>query len=202
MKLALMGPPHTGKSCFKAALKTAFGRLPARPYLYVIDATADGEGAWYHETAARHPDLARSLKERKRKPYTWKFADWAAGSVRDCGERYVLIDTGGMITLMNCLVWAFASHALLLHKDPASLEDWRAVCRHLRLPIFAEIESDLHATADRIDGVGPDGVFRGLVRNLDRRSLDLDRPLVSKFANYFKNAADRVEPRYSRGAGA
>ncbi len=95
MKLVLMGPPRSGKSCLREGLKQAIKKCKGAPYPYVITACPDGEGAWFQETANRNPEEARELKTEYKNSvggFSTEFVDRIAKSVSKCPLPLVLVD--------------------------------------------------------------------------------------------------------------
>ena len=103
--IVLEGPPRSGKSCLRQALKEAISQMPeARDlciYPYVITACPDGEGAWFQEAASKDPDLARRLKEDYKSKFTPAFVDRVSESVEKVLLPLVFIDFGGITSVEN-----------------------------------------------------------------------------------------------------
>lgn len=177
MKVVLAGPPKSGKSCLREGLKQAIRRIPGAPYPYVITACPDGEGAWFQETADRDAREARGLKEAYKAltdGFSPEFVQRVADSVANCNLPLTLVDIGGRTSVENEAICASATHAILLAGDWDSrswserLEEWRGFCEKLGLHVVAEIYSDYHGREDAVQGLGPDGVFRGSIHYLER----------------------------------
>lgn len=166
MKVILGGPPRSGKSVLREALKQAIRDLPGAPYPYVIAACPDGEGAWYQETVRNDPELAARLKAEYKGGFTWPFAERVTESVRLCEEPLTLIDVGGVVDDKNEFIARHASHAVLIAAQAQDLVVWHDFCDHLNLRLVAELRSAYDATEDRIDGVDAGGVLRGSVHHL------------------------------------
>jgi CRISPR-associated protein Csx3 len=197
VKIILAGPPRSGKSCLREGLKKAILDLVrARQidlYPYVITACPDGEGAWFQETAARSPDEARQLKIEYKKSlggFTPEFVKRVAESVRLCNLPLTLVDIGGYPSRENEEICKNATHAILLAGDTDDeswsqrLEVWRAFCQKVGLRIIAELHSDYHGREDSIQGIGPDGIFRGSIHHLERGEDISQRPCVVALAEY------------------
>ena len=79
MKIILGGPAKSGKSCLRHGLKAAVrAATGGAVYCYFVTANPDGEGAWFHEAAARDPELARQLKTDYKGTYTELFVTLAS----------------------------------------------------------------------------------------------------------------------------
>ncbi|PYT02784.1 MAG: hypothetical protein DMF60_20330 [Acidobacteria bacterium] len=189
MKVILGGPPRSGKSVLREALKQAILRRRGAPYPYVITACPDGEGAWYQEAARNNPELAAQLKREYKSKFTWAFANRIADSVRDCQLPLTLIDLGGVIDDKNRHIAEHATHAVLIAAHDEDLAAWREFSVSLDLGLVAELRSDYDATEDRIEGVGADGVLRGSVHHLERGEDASNRPLVLALAAHLVELA-------------
>lgn len=192
-KMILGGPAQSGKSCLRAGLKEAIRAIPGASYPYVITGCPDGEGAWFTETAAADPTLARELKEAYKAKFTPEFATRIAESVEACNLPLTFVDIGGKITDENRTICAPATHAVLIAGDKdgvdfaTRLEPWLAFCAELGLEVVAILYSDYHGTEDRVEGVGADGVFRASVHFLDRKVAPCEvakRRAVKALAEY------------------
>ena len=168
MKVILGGPPRSGKSVLREALKKAIRALPGTPYPYVITACPDGEGAWYQETIRNDGELAARLKAEYRAKFTWPFAERVAESVRLCEQPLTLIDMGGVVDDKNELIARHASSAVLIAAKPSDLDVWRDFCNRLNLRLVADLRSEYDATEDRVEGLDSNGVLRGSVHHLER----------------------------------
>lgn len=191
LKVAILGSPHSGKSCLREGLKWAIWKLPAAPYPYIISAQPDGEGAWFSITCERDMEAARELKAAAKKKFTWEFAEQAAGWVRTCNEPLVLVDTGGWADEKNEMICAGAGSAVVLYADADQLAQWRGFCGRVGLPVLAELLSDYHAGDDRVEGVGEDGVLRGSVHYLERGVPVDSRPAIQALARHILERAGR-----------
>lgn len=183
MKVVLVGPPHSGKSCLRVALKSAIRDLPGAPYPYWITANPDGEGAWFQETASLNPDLAATLRADYKTLFTPEFVARVADEVRGCDQPLTLVDVGGRVSPENALICASCSHAIILSRGEEDLLEWRNFTELVGLEVVAEITSDYFGDRDRVHGV-TQGVLRGSVHRLERGEPANDRPLVRALARY------------------
>lgn len=182
MKAALLGPPRSGKSCLREGLKEAIRQLDATASLYVITAQRDGEGAWFQETALRHPELALRLKRENKKDFSQECTDVAAAWVRNCQEPLTLIDAGGRADAKNEEICRGATHAILLCPAPEHFVAWRAFCSRIELPVLAEIVSDYLGNEDTVEPIGYDGILRAKVHRLERGEPVAARPAILALA--------------------
>jgi len=186
MKIILAGPPRSGKSCLRFALKEVllnWSRQSLCPYPYVITACPDGEGAWHHQTAASHPELALKLKTENKASFTPAHAQLYADSVQKCIQPLVLVDIGGRMSAENELICAHGTHAILLASEPQQIQAWRTFCHDLGLHVIAEIKSALLDTTDHVNTTDLGGVFTGSIHRLERGDATLHtRPTVLALA--------------------
>ncbi|PSB58759.1 CRISPR-associated protein Csx3 [Chamaesiphon polymorphus] len=192
LKIALCGPPHSGKSCLREGLKTAILQLTGQTP-YILTACPDGEGAWFYEAFNDDSKRADELKELNKSKFTPEYAELFASWVRGLSIP-ALIDCGGLISPENDLILAEATHAIVLAGDAldkdkqpivdsyqARLQEWVEYCQSMKLDVIAKIHSDFHATADRIDTESP--LLTGMVHHLERGGDDVsDRPMIQALA--------------------
>ena len=75
VKVVLCGPPNTGKTVLRDALRKAILKLENAPKdFYVISGCPDGEGSYFSETAQNYPELAAQLKAEYKAKFTPEFA--------------------------------------------------------------------------------------------------------------------------------
>lgn len=195
MKIVLGGPPQSGKSCLRAGLKEAIRGIAGAPYPYFITGCPDGEGAWFTETAAKFPELARELKDAYKASFTPEFARQKSRHVANCQQPLTFVDIGGKISPENRVICAPATHIVLLAGNcpktgtpwEERLAEWRSFAEELGLVVAAEIFSDYHGESDSVQGVGEDGVFRTSIHFLDRTVPPVEtakRPGVVALADF------------------
>lgn len=190
LKIALCGPPHSGKSCLREGLKTAILQLTTQAP-YILTACNDGEGAWFCEATIDDPERAAKLKDMNKGRFTSEHAELFAGWVRGLSIS-ALIDCGGQMSTENDQILAEATHAIVLAGDAldekneplvnsyqARLQKWVKYCKGMGLTVIAEIHSDYHAKADRIDTPSP---LTGMVHRLERGEDVSDRPMIQALA--------------------
>ena len=196
MKVVLAGPPHSGKSCLREGLKQAIfitsSKKPNVPYPYVITACPDGEGAWFQETAAKYPEVARACKEayKRSNGFSQEFVDLIANHVKTCAQPLTLVDIGGCISDDNYEICRAATHIVILAgNDPETcqcwdvrMEEWRKFAKDLKLKVIAEIFSDYYGKKDVVEGIDQDGILRGSVHYLERGKRIETRPMVQQLA--------------------
>ena len=136
-KVVLEGPPKSGKSCLREALKQSIRQIPGAPYPHIITGCPDGEGAWFQETVGRNPEEAREMKEDYKEDlggFTHGFVKRVADSVANSNLPLTLVDVGGRTSVENEAICASATHAILLAGDwegeswSQRLKEWREFC--------------------------------------------------------------------------
>lgn len=90
IKVAVGGPPHSGKTVLMGLLRA----LLPREKFAVVEAAPDGEGitGWSFEG---DPELVRAV--RRKGKFLAEFVDWVADSVRNSTMPVTLVDLGGML---------------------------------------------------------------------------------------------------------
>jgi len=180
MKIALCGPPHSGKSVLRDRLIKAVKDQDPTRYLFPLTANPDGEGSWFQKAYNNDPDIAIALKIRAKQVWTPDKATLYAGWVRNCTAPLTLIDLGGVIDAMNRQICALATHAILLAPADAQFPPWRDFCRDCGIEILAELRSDYHAPADTI--LSTSTPFRARIHHLERGDLASPRPAIDALA--------------------
>lgn len=183
-KIVLCGPPRSGKSCLREGLKQAIRKIPDAPYPYIITGCPDGEGAWFQETVNQNPELAAQCKAAYKAKFTPEFVKRVADSVTNCQLPLTLVDIGGIPSAENEIICKDATHAILLAGDMSRLSEWYGFCEKVGLKIIAEIHSNYKGTEDTVEGVCPDGIFRGSVHYLERGENVSERPCVVALAEF------------------
>ncbi len=197
MKVVLCGPPHSGKSCLKFALKEAIKAINKSLYPYVIPACPDGEGSWFHEAAAEDINLAAELKAVNKGKFTEELVKVMGEWVSNCSEPLVLIDIGGIPDSLNEHICTDASHAILIAGNLDYLQEWRVFCEKLKLQIIAELHSDYHGTEDKNFILGNDNIYRGSIYRLERGDLSVqERPTVKELASILVRMVTVEEQEY------
>jgi len=119
MKIALCGPPHSGKSILRHRLKQALRQQNSDLYPYILSANPDGEGSWFQEAYRNDPNTATIHKKEAKQKWTPEHASLYASWVRNTTSPLTLIDLGGVIDDKNRQICALATHAILLAPEDA-----------------------------------------------------------------------------------
>jgi CRISPR-associated protein Csx3 len=90
IKVAVGGPPHSGKSVLISVLRQL---LPRDKYV-VVEGAPDGEGitGWAHEA---DQELVRAI--RRKGKFLAEFVGWVVDSIRNSRMPITLVDLGGML---------------------------------------------------------------------------------------------------------
>ncbi len=193
VKIALCGPPHSGKSCLREGLKTAIQQLKDDTP-YILTACPDGEGAWFYQAVNDNPERAAELKEINRSKFTPEYADLVASWVEGLSIP-ALLDCGGRISPENDRILSKATHAIVLAGDTLDedgqqlvgsyqerLQEWVDYCEGMGLKVIAKIHSNPHAKSDRIDHP-ESSLLTGMIHHLNRGDESVsDRPMIRALA--------------------
>jgi len=186
--IVLQGPPRSGKSCLREALKEAIQKDPEAKriglYPYVITACPDGEGAWFQKAAEHDPEQARRLKDDYKKKFTPQFVERVASSVEQVSLPLAFVDIGGIVSAENRKICASATHAILISPTKEQMEEWREFNRELAIKSIAEVISDYNGKTDTVSGVEADGILRGSVHYLERGEPAAEREMVKALAHH------------------
>lgn len=184
VKVVLCGPPNTGKTILRDALKQAILKLKDAPKdFYVISGCPDGDGSWFCETAQKYPELADSLKKEYKTLFTREFAQAKVRDIAAINNSLLLFDVGGKHSEENQTIMSQATHAVMLAKTEQDVAAWQQFCENeLEKPLsfIAIIYSDLHGKADTITSESP--VLTGSVHGLARGKDASSRPMVQALA--------------------
>ncbi len=188
------GPPHTGKSVLAYSLTRAL-RQRAVPH-YVLRAYPDGEGDWANES---NQDLVRALRVKG-----FGSPEWIARITRDIAQRHLplIVDPGGKPTLWQEAIFDQCTHAILLYRDDASRDEWRARWqRHGLIPI-AELYSDLKGQNQLVDA---ETIVRGTLAGLERGCVASGTAfdaLVDRLAILFAYSSEELRAQHLAHAPA
>jgi CRISPR-associated protein Csx3 len=175
IKIAVGGPPHSGKSVLLAVLRHL---LPRDKYV-IIEAAPDGEGitGWAHEADQK---LVRAV--RRKSKFLEEFVDWVVDSVRNSRMPITLVDLGGYLlaedgsfsptgqrlTPQNERILRECSHFIVIARpDLAEVAArWIAEAERLGVKPVAILESVLSGADDEIFEAGPP--LRARITKLER----------------------------------
>jgi CRISPR-associated protein Csx3 len=190
VRVVLCGSANSGKSCLREGLKQALSNLHSSKsniYPYVITAQPDGDGCFTFETyrydATYASDLKQTLKSQSQ-GFLPEFVHLVAGWVRNASLPLTLVDVGGQISPENRVIMSEATHAIILSKTQAEIDQWRSFCKSLKprnLEVIAELHSILDGDRDRFEET--DNLLTGEICGINR-GVDLsDRAIVKALAS-------------------
>jgi CRISPR-associated protein Csx3 len=183
MKIALCGPPQSGKSVLRERLKKSLLSLAPDIHPYMLNVNPDGEGAWFQETFQRDPVEARRLKTAIKRTWTQAHAELYASWVRNATPPLSFIDLGGFPDHLSQTICASATHSILLARSEEAFIPWREFSHACRLTVLAELISAYEATDDQILAAGPP-IFRAAIHRLERGDLTSLRPAIDALARH------------------
>jgi CRISPR-associated protein Csx3 len=185
VKIALCGPPQSGKSVLRERLKRAIRALAPDVYPYVLTTNPDGEGSWFQETYHHDPELANQLKAAAKQKWTPARAELYASWVRNTTVPLTFLDLGGIADDYNRQICRAATHAILLAPTEEQWVRWREFGAGCGLVILAELISGHDEVEDSIQCAGDP--FRAAIHRLERGDLETPRPAVEALADYILN---------------
>jgi CRISPR-associated protein Csx3 len=186
VKLALGGPPNSGKSCLREGLKQQIMGILDAPYPYVISGCSDGEPAGMQEIYNRDPKLAKDIKQICKADLTLKYAEQTAKAIKSINGLITIVDLGGILSEENKLIVSECTHVVILAGNNGkrsyqdSLAEWESFCTELGVPVVAKIHSDLEASVDRIDTESP--LLTGMIHHLSRGEDVSSRAMIQALA--------------------
>ena len=188
------GPPHSGKSVLTYGLTRAL-RTQGVDH-YVLRACPDGEGDWSQET---RQEKVRLLRVKGR--FTPEFVQAMS---RDIERRHLplLVDVGGKPTPEQEVLFEQCTHAILISRDPALLDEWRERAERCGLLVLAELHSELQGQEEILD---PGPPLRGRITGLERGrtpSGPVFQALVDRVAELFRPEGQGLRERHLAQAPA
>jgi CRISPR-associated protein Csx3 len=168
-KIAIGGPPHSGKSVLISVLRS----LLPRDKFVVVEGAPDGEGitGWAHEA---DPELARAV--RRKGKFLDEFVDWVVDAVRNSTMPITLVDLGGM--LLDEAGNFTPTGVRLTPQNERILRE----CSHIIViarPDYAEVASRWLAEAERV-GVKPIAILESVLSGADDEVFDPGPPLRAR----------------------
>ncbi|MDH7515423.1 MAG: CRISPR-associated ring nuclease Crn3/Csx3 [Bacteroidota bacterium] len=143
--IAIVGPPHRGKSVLMRALRDAIKKR-ARPEIFqreifLYRSAPDGEGDWFGDMP---PNEAKLI--RVKKVFDDEHAENAARDIRGLAKAksLVFVDCGGKIDRRNQRILNECTHAVIVGSDERELSEWRGAAAASGLTVVAEIRSVRH----------------------------------------------------------
>lgn len=140
--IALMGPPHSGKSVLLNAMRIRLRQsLLSEIFhreVFILRACPDGEGDFFHDSP-----LDEVMTLRYKYQFDDEFVDKMCKQLRSLMEekRLILVDCGGRIDKRNQRIWNLCTNAIITSSDPAKIPEWRGAATASNLTMLAEIET-------------------------------------------------------------
>jgi CRISPR-associated protein Csx3 len=143
--IAVVGPPHSGKSVFLAEL---YRQLLQRQStgIFLHRACPDGEGMWSSEA---QPDRVAAI--RRKGAFSPEFVELTLSAIERLGQNpqfsLVLLDLGGRRTAENAEILRRSTHCFILSADPQETQAWQQFVNHEGCAVWGVFISRLDATA-------------------------------------------------------
>lgn len=137
--IAIVGPPHSGKSVFLQKIKET---LVAKPEynddFFIFRACPDGEGNWSGEI---NQELRDAIREKK--VFDDDFPQITASQITELRKtkKLVLVDCGGIIDKKNQIILNACNAAIIVSKNKDEIYEWTGACKSAELEILAIINS-------------------------------------------------------------
>jgi CRISPR-associated protein Csx3 len=171
--VALIGPPHSGKSVFMNALRVAIRKWNPKLFqreFFIVRACPDGEGDWFADIPANEATTFR---------YKGSFTDEFVNKV--CAQldalkkqkSLLLVDCGGKIDKKNQAILNHCTHAIIVSSDPHAFAEWRGAAAASEVKVIAEVESVQDEISKLVDTGPPQRVKLG---RLERHSSVINIP--------------------------
>ncbi len=137
--IAIVGPPHSGKSVFLQNIKNILTENPKyQDDFFIFRACPDGEGNWSGEI----PDDIRNLI-REKKVFDDEFPDITGKQIMELrnSKKLVLVDCGGIIDKKNQTIMNACNSAIIISSKPDDIPEWVGACKTSELDVLAIINS-------------------------------------------------------------
>ena len=146
-RIALVGPPHSGKSVVGYALDRALEeRLPGETFF--LRAVPDGEGNWYAELPPRRADIFR-IKGRWDEPFVQQIEK----EIQTLGQTktLTLVDTGGKIDSYTYRILRACSHAIVVSSRPEVVAEWIGAIKAAEADLLAVVHTSLEVVSEVLE---------------------------------------------------
>jgi len=143
--VAIVGPPHSGKSVFLHALQKdldqRMGSVAFQRKVFLLRGAPDGEGNWFHDTPSEVAQIIRRKGE-----FDDAFVQQVVAAIRGIrsSKDLVFVDCGGKIDRRNQIIWNECTHAIIVSKEPNLLQQWRGAVQASGVDVLAEVLSTTH----------------------------------------------------------
>ncbi|MFM7448234.1 MAG: hypothetical protein ACKO24_06530 [Leptolyngbyaceae cyanobacterium] len=173
--IAVVGPPHSGKSVFLAELyRQLLQRRSSGVFLQRV--CPDGEGMWSNEA---DPTTVQQI--RKKFAFSNEFVTLTLQTIEQLGRNpnlsLALLDLGGKRTAENAEILRRSTHCIILSSEQDEIAHWQSFTAAADCPVLATFQSrlvkDCHQALDptarssiQIDLPIPQGILVNLCRDM------------------------------------
>lgn len=168
-KIAIGGPPHSGKTVLIAVLRN----LLPRDKFVIVEGAPDGEGitGWAHEA---DQELARAV--RRKGKFLEEYVGWVVDSVRNSTMPITLVDLGGMLLAED---GSFSpTGQRLTPQNEHILRECDGIII-IANPHYAEVASRWLAEGERL-GVKPIALLESVLTGADDEVFERNIPLRAR----------------------
>jgi CRISPR-associated protein Csx3 len=168
-KIAVGGPPHSGKSVLISVLRSL---LPREKYV-IVEGAPDGEGitGWAHEA---DPELVRAV--RRKGKFLEEFMEWVVDSVRNSRMPIILVDLGGMLVAED---GSFSPTGQRLTSQNERIVRECDGIIVIANPDYAEVAARWLAEAERL-GVKPIAILESILEGAEDEVYEAGPPLRAR----------------------
>lgn len=148
IKVAIGGPPKSGKTCFLSGLCENLPRFSR----YLFRACPDGEGTWTYKSQT-------AAKYRRKGQFAPGLVDWYCQSLASCDmASIVLVDIGGRTSEENSRILreGGVQFGIILSSTSEAIPEWENFFHSCGVDVIARVISDYNGAADDVDA-RPDG---------------------------------------------
>ncbi|MFZ1258357.1 MAG: CRISPR-associated protein Csx3 [Candidatus Saccharimonas sp.] len=181
VKVAVMGPPHSGKSVLIESLMSHFD---ADLNATMLSGCPDGEGLWLQ----KYYDNPEVAALRHKGGFTTEFVEFATASVRNFENPLALVDIGGRVSDENREIAAGATHAIILAGSLDKVSEWQSFADELGIPVVAKLHS--HYTGDHDTVLKTGETVVASTHYLERGTGDKERPSIGHVAELLTRLAN------------
>ena len=155
IRLAIVGPPHSGKSVFSYALQRALDACYPED-VYLLRAVPDGEGNWFHELPS-----GKAMLYRQKGRWSNAFVTRMEEAIKRLSKqkRFVLVDTGGKIDSYTRRLLSACTHAFIVSRSPEETCLWQGAVQAAGAELVGIIHSSLEPVGELLEE-GPPPVWR------------------------------------------
>ncbi len=141
IKLAIIGPPNSGKSVFENSLRTYYDTSDC----YVFRASPDGEGQWFH----KNYNQPQAMEYRKKGEYSEDYVEDVSEAIESWdGGKLLIIDTGGKMTDELAAILKNATHSIILTNDIRGASEWQDFSDKCNVENIAVINSKRNSESE------------------------------------------------------